>query len=162
MKITFSASAAPWRRFIERAANLLQPTTPGPYQDGLLAASDAQFDELRTRFEQASAQDGTWQALKPSTIREKESLGYDDSILYREGDLESSLKRGDVGHVLEITQRGIIEGTQDHVARYHQDGVEQNNLPARPFVVEPTDAALDVMKLAIAAGVQKSFDEAAK
>jgi hypothetical protein len=162
MQITFRANPAKWAAFNNKAQSLFNPMTPGPYRDGLLAASDAEHAELRQRFESASAQDGTWQVLKPATIREKLAAGYDDSILYRTSALEKSLQRGEENHVLEVTPNGVIEGTEDPKARYHQDGAPENNLPARPIVVEPTDEALDAMRIAMVEGVALTMKEAAK
>lgn len=87
---------------------------------------------------------GTWAPLKPQTIERKGSSG----ILIDTGYLLQSMNVGAPGNLLRRITRGIRFGFNDRfhpdsdspisvIARAHQFGVPEHNLPARPILVDP-------------------------
>lgn len=153
-RVTSSAT-----QFLQRLAEASDISRPGPMQDGYIAASDVLWGFERSRF--SSAGDGTWKPLAESTISKRKSKGESEPlpILHERGDLENSLHRGGVNHVLDVTASAIIEGTQDPKARFHQDGGV--NLPARTIVVEPDAQTLADMKAKVVEGMQAAVVQAA-
>lgn len=130
-------------------------TTPGPMQDALLRMSNAYHASMRLRYAEASSGTGIWEPLAASTLKSHEKAGEPiPSILRQTGNMQASLSRGNPDHVLEITQDGIIEGTEDPKARFHQNGGDAgNNPPRREILVLPDQPTLDAMKSALVGGV---------
>lgn len=162
MQFGFRLDTSAFNRFVDALSSAVEPTNPSPVQDGLLAASNEYMSSERTRFSFASHGDGTWQELAESTIKKRVSKGQEEplTILHDKGDLELSLHRGAENHVLQVTANGVIEGTEDPTARYHQDGTDR--MPARPILVAPTAEALDAMKPPLVHGLQEAVSQSAK
>lgn len=161
MQFGIRVNTSPFARFVSNLEAQLNPAHPGPMQEGLLAASDVYMESERLRYAEASHGDGTWQELADSTIKAREEEGETPPmpILHKTGDMEASMGRGHPNHVLEITDSGIIEGTADPKARFHQDGSER--MPARPILVAPTGDTLAAMKEKIVTGLQDAVTAAA-
>lgn len=161
MRLRFRLNTSSFSRFVERATAALDVGQAGPVRDGMLAASDAHGESLRERYTGASAGDGTWAPLAESTVKARERRGETPlDILRISGSIESSLARDDENHVLETTDKSIIEGTRHRLARYHQDGTER--MPARPIIVAPTEEALDAMRTELANGLREAVEGAAQ
>lgn len=156
MQISIRINTEAFTRWRERVEAAMTPvTTPGPMQDGLLRMSNAYHASMRLRYAEASTGTGIWEPLKPATVASHAKAGEPiPSILRQTGRLEESLSRGDPAHVLEITDNGIIEGTEDPKATYHQNGgTNGDNPPKREILVEPDQQTLDAIKSALVGGV---------
>lgn len=162
MRISFRVNSSKWAAFRAKAEAALNPAAPGPYQDGLLAASEVEWEALRQRFVTASSGDGTWEPLAPMTVAEHRRIGDGPPphALHLTGALEASLARGGDNHVLEVAQSGVTEGTQDPHAAFQNYGTPR--IPARPFVVEPANETLGDMKAPIVEGVRLTMKESIK
>ncbi len=89
---------------------------------------DLQQQEQRM-FEQERASNGeAWTPLKPATIKAK---GH-DVILHETGALGTSLFDQTQDSIREVQSHGLVFGTDDHKAPFHQEGTA--NMPARPPV----------------------------
>jgi hypothetical protein len=161
MRIRLSINTSPFSHFVQRASAATDVSRPGPMQDGMLGASDALWGFERTRFSFASAGDGTWAPLAESTVAKRKGKGESEPmpILHEYGPLENSLHRGGANHVLDVTSNGVIEGTADPKARFHQDGGA--NLPQRKIAVEPNADTLAAMKQQIVSGAQAALSQSA-
>jgi phage gpG-like protein len=84
-----------------------------------------------------------WAELAASTIQRK---GH-DRILRDTGELRSSLAGQHSNAIREVTHRGLIFGTRDERAGYHQEGTSR--MPARP-PVGVTETRLDSIAEAVA------------
>ena len=74
--------------------------------------------------------------------------------------MRRSLNRSEPGHVLEVDESQIIEGTDNDLARIHQSGTER--IPARPFIVPPEGDMLEKMKDPVVYGLQTAAKDAAR
>lgn len=78
---------------------------------------------------------GAWAPLAPSTVSERERLGFGgpSPILVRTGQLAASLASRDAaGNVFEVTATSLLVGSEDRTAGYHQRGTRR--MPRRPIV----------------------------
>lgn len=88
----------------------------------------------KEQFAQAGAYYGQrWEPLTPRYAAWKSVKRPGVPIMVFDGLLKESLT-GAVMGVEETTNRSVTAGTQVEYGRYHQDGVPQNNLPARPLL----------------------------
>lgn len=152
MQIRVSINTTTFARWRERVESALAVDRPGPMQDAVLGASAAYHGAMRLRFDEASAGSGVWDPLKVATVASHVKAGEPPpSILRKTGALEDSLQRGNPDHVLEVTETGVIEGTEDPKARFHQSGT--TTAPAREILVPADQDTLDRMKARLVAGV---------
>jgi Phage virion morphogenesis family len=159
VEIRVKVDTTAFAQFVQRMRDELQVSTPGPYSDGMLAASDVYHEEMRNRFEAASARDGTWQPLAPSTAAAHKRIGDDPyHILHMWGNLEVSLRRNAPDHILETTLFAVIEGTENFTAGFHQHGT--TTAPARRILVDPDALTLIEMGERIAEGLQATVNGA--
>lgn len=100
------------------------------YQEPLNAFLPSLVEEHREHFAQEKDAGGnSWAPLAQSTIDRK---GH-DTILVEHGDLERSLTAiGGAGNIAAVTGQGLLFGTSDEKAGFHQAGTSR--MPARPPV----------------------------
>jgi len=84
-------------------------------------------------FDSAGGKVGGWAPLAPSTAREKARKGYSPKPLLRTGHLRTSLLAFFDEHMAGI-------GSEMEIAEYHEEGVPENNLPARRMLPEREEA----------------------
>ncbi|WNO25833.1 hypothetical protein SEA_ALTADENA_11 [Arthrobacter phage Altadena] len=85
----------------------------------------------RVFAQQGSAETGRWAALSPRYGAWKARVRPGKPILVFDGDLRQSMISMNHG-VAEFWDRGMVVGTADPIARYHQDGTP--TMPARPIL----------------------------
>jgi phage gpG-like protein len=74
-----------------------------------------------------------WPALRPTTIRQKLTAGFDSAPLVR----TTRLRTGMTGRPMEhehMTHNSLNAGTGAKYAIYHQTGAPRAHIPARPLV----------------------------
>lgn len=96
----------------------------GDFMQNMIAGGGLFMDGAR------GAAGGKWAPLAPSTIREKQRLGYGEMpIMWRTGDLAESLAiRGAPGNIFEVDATHVSVGTSIFYARFHQDGSQKQTL----------------------------------
>lgn len=100
-------------------------------QAGLEALAEDALEAIDQGFERGTDPLGrAWAPLAPSTVRQK---GHSD-ILVDEGEFRDSFR-----YESSSLRRGarVQIGTDSELAPYHEWGVPENNLPARP-ILQPT------------------------
>lgn len=139
-------------RKLDRVAAQLAPRRRNPHLEGAHRAAGAQYlGFIRRRFRSASAGDGTWRRLAPSTVRQK---GAPVPILKETGRLYNSLLPGNPDCIFEPIADGIRVGSRVPYLGYHQFGT--GDIPRRAVFVGPDDATLKRMR----APYQKAFKAA--
>lgn len=78
----------------------------------------------------ASAGDGEWPPLAPSTLAEKERLGFPPDPLIRTGDLAESLT--DAARAARMDPQSMSWGTDVPYAKYHQGYRDDAGAPTDP------------------------------
>lgn len=156
MKIQIKLNLSHFDRWVDRIIGDVNPTNPGPLQDGMLGSMDVYMESMRVRFASFSGRGGDWAEHAPSTIARR---GEGAPILNEGGQLEASLQRNAAGHVLEITGTGVVEGSADRTANFHQHGTE--HMPARPILVDPDQITLERMKQPIVESLSATLKDAA-
>lgn len=69
---------------------------------------------------------GGWPPLAASTLLRKAKLGQPQNILVASGDLRDSLTdAGDEQHIEDVSHDGLLFGTRDPKAKYHQHGTSR-------------------------------------
>lgn len=132
MQVTAKVNADAFLRKLERA---VQRAPTAPQMEGAHRAAGSQYlGFIRKRFRSASAGDGTWTRLAPSTVRQK---GGPTPILRDTGRLYASLLPGDPDCVFQPFPGGIRIGSRVPYAAYHQSGTA--DIPRRTIFV-PADA----------------------
>lgn len=150
----FNLDLSSLEQLITRLDESATLSSPGPLQDGMLNASDEYHASMRSRFAEASGGDGTWQELAEETKKTHKAIGDEPAHKLRmSGALEKSLQRGDPDHYLETTDSGVIEGTQNPVARFQDGGTV--NIPAREIYVPPDSDTLERIKQAEIDGIRR-------
>lgn len=125
-----------------------------PMRQGMEEATHAYSDEMQKRFNRASAGDGTWPALKKSTVKAKQRKTlFADRILYVTGALFGSLSIGGANNIYEVLPDRVRYGTRDRVAAMHHHG--RGKLPKREILVPLTADALQRCTDPIAAAWRK-------
>jgi len=145
-----------FNRFCDQMIDSLDPSQGGAMETAVLDSMDAYFSAERERFDVYSERGGDWAEHAPSTIRKR---GAGATILIEHGDLRESMNRDGGAHVIEVTPDGVVEGTINPVAHYHQSGTK--NMPAREILDEPGSETLDEMKTPLVAGVSGAVRQAA-
>jgi hypothetical protein len=135
-------------RFCDQVIDSLDPSQGGAMETAALESMDAYFSTERQRFDVYSERGGDWAEHAPSTIRKR---GENAPILIEGGDLRESMNRDGDGHVIEVSPDGVVEGTINPVAHFHQSGTEK--MPARKILDEPNSETLDEMKAPLVVGV---------
>ncbi len=84
----------------------------------------------RTAKDMIGEEIAQWPPLAPSTVEEKQLLGYTGRVsatdpLYRTGELRAS-----IGH--HVDGKRVVLGSDDPVAEFHEFGTSR--MPARPFI----------------------------
>lgn len=77
---------------------------------------------------------GSWQHLKPETIRRKAKRGLDPRTEFATHDLYNSLTRLAAGSRLQIRNDSLTFGSDLAYARAQHFGLRSKNLPARPLI----------------------------
>ena len=141
---SLSVNTAAFDVFAQRMRQTLQ----SPVEDGkglgggAVAATHVYADAMRERFKAASAGDGTWPPLAPSTAKRRARKSPDGvaRILWVTGELFESLTPGSESNVFELMADRVRYGTSNPIAKYHQQG--GRNLPQRRILVEPSQELL--------------------
>ena len=84
-------------------------------------------------FDSSGGKVGGWAPLAPSTLKEKARKGYSPKPLLRTGHLRTSL-------LAFFDDRRAGLGSELEIAEYHEEGVPENNLPARRMLPEREEA----------------------
>jgi phage gpG-like protein len=99
------------------------------YTMPLLDTLEALREDHQSYFDnERDANNDPWAPLAKSTIKRK---GFDD-ILIEKGDLEKSLTEFSGDNINGVAPRGLVFGTADEKALWHQEGTAR--MPARPPV----------------------------
>ena len=109
--------------------NVTDLTDLWPFVDEYLCYIEAE------QFERQGARGGggfEWAALKPGYALWKHIHYPGKPILVREGDLKKSLTQKGGDHIFKAGRLGMTFGTEVPYAIYHQTGVAETKLPARP------------------------------
>lgn len=157
MQLTPSIDASPLDEFLDRMDAVTDIGRDGVFQDACLEASDFYFESERERFDRYSLRGGDWAEHAPSTQKRR---GVNATILVDKGNLQDSMSRSGVNHILEVETDKVTEGTQDPKARFHQDGTDK--MPARPILADPDQSTLETMQMIVIDGLKKAATEAAR
>lgn len=128
MKVTPTLNAEPFLRQLERTVTRVA----GNMEPANRAAGSQYLGFIRKRFRSASAGDGTWKRLAPSTVRQK---GGPTPILRDTGRLYASLFPGDPDCVFQPFPDGIRIGSRVPYVPFHQYGTAE--MPRRAIFVPP-------------------------
>jgi phage gpG-like protein len=108
----------------------------GPTDEAKRDIGGIYLDFVKRRF--ASGGDGTWEALKGGTLKDRERKGFaSGSTLIRTGSLERSFSVGDPNNVCVPTGDGVIVGSTLPQSVPLHFGWPERNIPARPILVDP-------------------------
>ena len=174
--------------FEECVANLRKGMSEGFNNKALRNAANKTIDlyaaEEKSRFLSASAGDGTWPALAPSTIAKRSrkerparaikrydtqakkmrinlglriqlSLAKQFPILYDTGALYKSLTPGAGANVISYGNNYFSYGTCVYYAPFHQDPGVPGHPPRRTILVEPSKRVLDQSARLIAIAIDQ-------
>lgn len=117
-----------------------------PLRSSLVNAGIIYFEDMRARFQRASAGDGTWKPLHPKTIARK---GH-DRIEVETGRLFASFFPGNNGNMIRVTPEGVkCSITGPIYAKYQHYGSTRYSpklgtvitVPPRPLVAPPSTQA---------------------
>lgn len=153
-------------RFFDQLETQSTDITGTPIGDGFAAAGDIYMEGTRDRFQllSQSGGSGTWPPLSPKyAARKLKAIGHNAILVYT-GELFWSLTPGEPNNIRFPLPDGIVVGTDDPKAAFHQYGTEK--MPARPILVDPSDASmapstLPDMTAAIGEGFQALIDQCA-
>lgn len=133
--ITFKLNATGVLRKLDRLQDGLGNATREPLRAGMVRAGLIYFQDMRARFERASAGDGTWRPLAKSTLADRRKK--DKRILRRSGRIYASLTPGNSGNRIQVLPTKVECSILAPVyAKYHQNGT--SHMPARPIQVAPS------------------------
>lgn len=130
--LNLEAKDDPFKSLVEFVRQIVNPG-----QNEISKANDAIRLGFQENFSAESAGSGAkWQALAPSTVRERLRLGYGARpILVRSGSLLNSLMGGtDSVEEFSTSNDGWVlsVGTKNKYAIFHELGTSK--MPARPFI----------------------------
>jgi hypothetical protein len=155
VQVTAKVNADAFLRRLERA---VQRAPTAPQMEGANRAAGSQYlGFIRKRFRSASAGDGTWVRLAPSTVRQK---GGPTPILREDGRLYASLLPGNPECVFQPFPGGIRIGSRVPYAAAHQYGTA--TIPARPIFVSADADTLKRMRNAYSRAWQQAIEAGLK
>ena len=156
MQLAIEPDTNPFAHFIDRLIESIDVEREGPVKEAALNASDLFWQAMRQRFDEYSARMGDWPEHAESTVKRR---GAGAPILNQTGVLRDSMDRGDPQHFVDVTTDSVIEGSSDPIGRYHQDG--NDRLPQRKILDEPDFDTMELIRRALAEGIEQSVRQAA-
>jgi phage gpG-like protein len=93
---------------------------------------------------------GSWQQLKPDTIRRKAKKGLDPRTEFATHALYESLTRTAAGSRVVVTDSSLSVGSDFAYARTQQFGLPSKNVPARPLITIVEGDRRDIAKVILA------------
>jgi phage gpG-like protein len=151
-------------RFFDRLESELVDISGNALGQGFMDAGDSYMAGIRERFGDQSQGGGSWPPLSPNYAKQKLKRRGHELILVDTGELFLSLYPSSPNNIRYPLPDGIVVGTDDPKAHFHQYGTKK--MPARPILVSPDDpdmpsTTLDDMTFDIERGLQKLIDECA-
>jgi phage gpG-like protein len=161
LTLTVDVDLSGTRQFFDSLKYSLQDVSGGIMGTAFSEAGDSYMRGVQSRFDTFKHGGGDWPPLSPKyAARKMKKLGY-ATLLFYTGDLNLSLYPGQLNNVKLPLPDGIVVGTDDPKAHFHQYGTRK--MPARPILVQPDDPSmppttLDDMKFDLEKGLQAQID----
>ena len=118
--------------------------TREPLRRGVVKAGVIYFEDMRARFQKASAGDGTWQPLAASTVKRKghKRIEVDSGRLY------AAFTPGNSNNMIRVTPQGLQCALRGPIhAKYQHNGTK--HIPPRALIAVPSRRAKLRMQIAI-------------
>lgn len=162
MDISVEFDTSAFDAMLDNLQSGLSDATTGPMHDTLSDLADIYSTASLNRYDEASAGNGIWPDLAPSTKRARAAMGayrhrgtgrkgtageaYDWGsiafpILVVTGRLNRSILEGQPGHFERYSQDGIVFGSDVPYGAFHQFGTSR--MPRRAVFVPLNDPTLD-------------------
>jgi hypothetical protein len=133
--VAFKLNATDVLRKLDRIKEGAGDATREPMRSGMVRAGLIYFQDMRARFDRASAGDGTWAPLAKSTLADPRKR--DKRILRRTGRLYASFTPGNNGARIRVLPNKVeCSITAPAYAVYHQNGTSR--MPQRKLMDQPS------------------------